>query len=349
DVRLEVLVVPYTRNPFPDKVVTYAYNGQNSYQIANTWSGPDAQRWTLTNGSLGTLEISDRGLVSNVSSTMCSHITVEAVCEDFPDKVYRMELHEPSRSYASAGAYTLNLLPGEYTFECWGARGSQAHANGSNSGTPGNGGYAYGEYRLGQQKPFYLYVGGAAGGASGHNGGAGGWNGGATGGYDSDDDPGGGGGGASDIRVVGGAWNDAVSLRNRIMVAGGGGGCGWSSPGGNGGGLQGVRANSSANATQTSGAAFGWASVGGNGGNGHTGAGGGGGGYYGGYGAPGSSGGGGGGSGFVSGMEGCNAVNESGAHTGQPNHFSGIIFQNPKMTQGGAAGKVAGAVKITVK
>jgi hypothetical protein len=48
-------------------------------------------------------------------------------------------------------------------------------------------------------------------------------------------------------------------------------------------------------------------------------------------------------------MEGCNAVNESGAHTGQPNHFSGIIFQNPKMTQGGAAGKVAGAVKITVK
>lgn len=346
---MEVQILPYTANPFPEKLVTYTYDGNNTYQIANIWGGADPQTWTLKNDELGSLLVSDRGLLSNVSTTLCRHITVEAVCKDFPDKVYQMELHEPARQYSSAGAYTLSLLPGEYSFECWGGRGSQAHQNGYNSGTPGNGGYAYGELDIDQQRPFYLYVGGAAGAASGRYGGAGGWNGGANGGYDSDDDPGGGGGGASDIRVVGGAWNDALSLRNRIMVAGGGGGCGWASAGGNGGGLEGVRANSTANATQTSGAAFGWASAGGNGGSGYTGAGGGGGGYYGGWGAPGSSGGGGGGAGFISGMTGCNAVDESGVHTGQPNHFSGMVFKNPAMTVGGAAGRTTGAIKITVK
>ncbi len=358
DVRLEVLVVPYTRNPFPDKVVTYAYNGQNSYQIENTWSGPDAQRWTLTNGSLGTLEISDRGLVSNVSSTMCSHITVEAVCEDFPDKVYRMELHEPSRSYASAGAYTLNLLPGEYTFECWGASGGGS-TNQNVGSHAGLGGYAGGDLEVSESQRFYLYVGGTTGST------AGGWNGGGNG-----SNTGFGGGGATDIRLMDGAWNDRTSLFSRIMVAGGGGGP--DNPGGTfkgdddgsggaGGGLQGnaacidgVVVNRSyytasgcsgcgMGGTQTQGYAWGQGE--------HvtcnTDTGGGGGGYRGGYVTNHNNGGAGGGSGFVSGLEGCNAVDEGGNYTGQAVHYSGILFKNGVLKTGQRAGH--GMVKITVK
>jgi len=43
---------------------------------------------------------------------------------------------------------------------------------------------------------------------------------------------------------------------------------------------------------------------------------------------------GGGGSSFISGHPGCDAVNSSVGHTGQPNHFSGLIFTNTLMTPG---------------
>lgn len=57
------------------------------------------------------------------------------------------------------------------------------------------------------------------------------------------DHKGGRGGGASDIRLIGGAWNDSNGLRSRILVAGGGGGaqssCGGQASAGAGGGLTG--------------------------------------------------------------------------------------------------------------
>lgn len=44
--------------------------------------------------------------------------------------------------------------------------------------------------------------------------------------------------------------------------------------------------------------------------------------------------GGGGGSSFISGYPGCNAMNASGVHTGQPVHFSGLQFTNTVMLGG---------------
>ena len=153
-----------------------------------------------------------------------------------------------------------------------------------------------------------------------------------------------GGGGATDIRVIkGSSWSDLTSLRSRIMVAAGGGGCGgpWSdhvntTVGGYAGGLTGGRGRGLTTytdgetqcmgATQTSGGttthylhgnmpnhygSFGIASQSYDSSYG----GGGGGGWYGGaygYGTGGS-----GGSSFISGHTGCNAINPStGAHLG---------------------------------
>lgn len=59
-----------------------------------------------------------------------------------------------------------------------------------------------------------------------------------------------------------------------------------------------------------------------------------GGGYYGG-GTGYYAGSGGGGSSFISGYYGCNAIDINGNHTGQPNHYSGYVFINGYMQQGG--------------
>jgi uncharacterized protein (TIGR02145 family) len=222
----------------------------------------------------------------------------------------------------------IRVPPGRYRIEVWGAQGW----NGA------GGGYSYGDITLNTSQTFYVYVGGGDKGAfngAGYN---------SRGAYA---------GGASDVRLTGGSWDAAASLRSRIIVAGGSGsgGC-CQNTAGVGGGLQGgvgsARYGGPGGAgTQTSGGAagstgcgtstagsFGW------GGNGAAGCGGygggGGGGYYGGGGAgvDGSAdddSGGGGGSGFVSGMSECNAVNVSGTHTGQPNHYSGLIFENAGM------------------
>jgi hypothetical protein len=149
-------------------------------------------------------------------------------------------------------------------------------------------------------------------------------------------------------------WNSLGGMKHRIMIAAGGGGGGWSGNGsadqyyagggGAGGGLSGLQpsgASSFTVGTQTSGFYFG------SGGHGifgsppnNNGTGGGGGGYYGGdkglvFAKPNSSGS--GGSSFISGHTGSNAINISGAHTGQPNHFNGFVFTNTVMTAGNAS------------
>jgi hypothetical protein len=171
-------------------------------------------------------------------------------------------------------------------FECWGAAGGL-----DGSAARPYGGYCWGEYNIQNFNTFYIYVGGI--GASGASGSGGGWNGGGNAGpYGSS----GGGGGASDIRLVGGAWNDFNSLSARLIVAGGAGGDGNGPVGGVGGGLVGgTGTGGSGGGTQTSGG------VGNNGTGGfgfganHTGdGGGGGGGWYGGGAGNGDAGGGGG-------------------------------------------------------
>lgn len=125
--------------------------------------------------------------------------------------------------------YTFNLEQGTYLVEAWGA----------GQGTPedaGRGGYASGRLIVSSGFPAYIYVGGTPSTSIG------GWNGGGNSGI-----WGGSGGlgglGASDIRLVKSAtWNDPVSLRSRILVAGGGG---RTTEAGDGGGLVGAWATHS--------------------------------------------------------------------------------------------------------
>lgn len=164
----------------------------------------------------------------------------------------------------------------------------------------------------------------------------------------------------------------ASRLDDRIIVAGGGAGNGGNNIncfGGSAGGLTGFTGGRVCGApgtggTQTSGgiagrlnyygATNGSFGIGGNAETAsNTSAGAGGGGYYGGGGASSDysgwndldDSGGGGGSSFISGYSGCNAVNISGVHTGQPNHYSGLVFINGFMSNGSNTGN--GKAKIT--
>ncbi|MDD3048646.1 MAG: glycine-rich protein [Bacilli bacterium] len=243
---------------------------------------------------------------------------------------------------ASAQTFTVPYT-GSYTVELWGAQGGLL-----NTFIGGKGGYTKGTINLTKNQVLYIYTGGAY--TSAYNGGGVGGN-----------SYGAAGGGATDIRTVGGVWNDTTGLRSRIMVAAGGGGAGnrgdgyGDGDGGIGGGLTGGRglyvnvtvsygAFPGNGGTQTAGgnifeynntagivpaaANSGTFGIGGG-----TGTVGGGGGYYGGGGF--AHGGGGGGSSFISGYTGCNAINSSGVHTGQPNHYSGLVFTNGVMLNGG--------------
>lgn len=153
------------------------------------------------------------------------------------------------------------------------------------------------------------------------------------------------------------------NVSSRIMVAGGGGGYGYGEYSGKGvgGGLQGGASAATASVcvskggTQTAGGYYNCGSnvqnlgVFGLGGTTSistspslTTGGGGGGGYYGGGGNVSVTNdyqdmaGGGGGSSFISGYTGCDAINQAGSHTGQPNHYSGYVFTNGVMIAGNA-------------
>jgi hypothetical protein len=122
--------------------------------------------------------------------------------------------------YNNCVPYTVSLGPGEYQLEVWGAKG------GSYSSTlhGGNGGYAKGTVTFYSTTTVYVYV-GAAGSNSSHvhscNGGGVGTS-----------SAGRSGGGSTDIRI------NSKSLYSRIIVAGGGGGCG-DDPAGDVGGVGG--------------------------------------------------------------------------------------------------------------
>lgn len=243
----------------------------------------------------------------------------------------------------TGNAQQISLRPGRYQIECWGASGGNGMQNGRGITNHSRGGYSSGIVDFQDTTTLHIYVGGrgANGSATARSIAPGGWNGGGNGGADRDNDGSGSGGGASDIRLVGGAWNQAESLHSRIMVAGGASGGLWTYSGMNGGGLSGQGRGG----TQTTGFSFGIGQVGGHflTGPGTPGSGAGGG-YYGGFsGAPPIIGG--GGSGFISGHPGADAIDEDGHHTGQPLHFSGIYFNHTRMQMGVNPGN--GRVVIT--
>ena len=163
---------------------------------------------------------------------------------------------------------------GWYKIELWGAAGAS-----SSSAQGGSGAYTSGIIYLEENTLLFFYVGGKG---SGRNGGA---NGGGAGNGD-----GRGGGGATDVRLVGGAWNNTDSLNSRIMVAGGGGGAYNTLAGQNAATLEGYtpsNANDGKSGTQISGGASAQTNADaqgqkGIGGKGYSGGSGGGAGYYGG-------------------------------------------------------------------
>ena len=234
-----------------------------------------------------------------------------------------------------------------HKLECWGAKGGSTNASGystyggSNGG--GDGGYVAGNISLNQNTTVYIYVGGIGEQYSINGGGAhaGGWNGGGP------QVAGSAGSGATDIRLKKNSditvWNDATSLKSRIIVAGGGGGwdCG---AGGEAGGLTGypgyISTNSfGSNTTHTTRDSGGTQDSGGTGratgGFGYGGGsvsyntGGGGSGWYGGGQSTADNEGGAGGSSFISGHSGCNGWNNSTnqhAGVGNPSIIDGVTW-----------------------
>lgn len=184
---------------------------------------------------------------------------------------------------------------GWYKIELWGAAGAS-----SSSAQGGSGAYTSGIIYLEENTLLFFYVGGKG---SGRNGGA---NGGGSG-----NGAGRGGGGATDVRLIGGEWNDTDSLNSRIMVAGGGGGAYETLAGQNAATLEGYassNANDGKSGTQIAGGASAQTNADaqgqkGIGGKGYSEGSGGGGGYYGGGGGK-SNRLGGGGSSFIAGYAG---------------------------------------------
>jgi hypothetical protein len=248
---------------------------------------------------------------------------------------------------------------GTYKVELWGASGAVESDYPNN----GKGAYTKGEIYFNAGQVLYVYVG-----QTGDKTRTWKFNGGAYGGLPGSSHSG---GGATDIRLTAGTWDDTTSLRSRIMVAAGGGGAAGlgaynnAGQGGFGGALTGLNgtyysgngaAGFGLGGTQTAGGAAGANTYSGTGTNyagsfgkggqsestsSNNGSAGGGGGYYGGGAggavqANGQGNGAGGGSSFISGYPGCNAVDTSGVHTGQPNHYSGFVFANNVMTAGNA-------------
>ena len=239
--------------------------------------------------------------------------------------------------YDYTGDYQVFRAPlsGKYLFELWGASGNGAYA--------GKGGFVKGEIYLLEGQAFYIYVGGSA---TGYNGGGEGYSANSSG------------GGATDIRLVSGLSNNEFGLKNRLIVAGGGGGNAHSThTTGHAGGLIGSTAvdpnypaYTSTGGTQTGGGivtnfssgytpgtngGFGYGGIGGGADGG--GSFGGGAGYYGGAGGSRLSNGrwpAGGGSSFASGHLGVNAIWIDGTHSDEIYHFTGYVFENTSILSG---------------
>ncbi|GAB5388916.1 MAG: hypothetical protein Alpg2KO_18840 [Alphaproteobacteria bacterium] len=152
-------------------------------------------------------------------------------------------------TYASAGtefelgftgaeqSITTPAVDTEYRLTVYGAQGG---LNLSGSPDGGLGGMAQGQITFSASTTFYVHVGG-----QGTQGGAADIGGTNPGGYNGGGDGtrgGSGGGGATDVRTLSSSAESSAGLNSRILVAGGGGGCGYNQcnyAGGAGGGLSG--------------------------------------------------------------------------------------------------------------
>lgn len=118
---------------------------------------------------------------------------------------------------------TIELLPGKYKIECYGAKGADVYFN-NLVGKGGFGAYVSGEIELKTPTRIYIYIGET--GKTGFSNLSRTYNGGGGTSISQEDDKvnsHGSGGGSTDIRLIGGDWSEEESLKSRIMVASGGG------------------------------------------------------------------------------------------------------------------------------
>lgn len=342
--KLEVWAENHTRDPYPEIPEIFTFDTQGKYEVTHIWGGRDRWSWEVESRVSAIGITRKEGILTGKTDTLDPYIQVGMVCEDCPDKVWKKYMKE-QRTLTYTGNYqTLFFLPGSYRMECWGGAGGYGLGSGSPVYRGGYGGYTGGDIFIGDERPFYIYVGPRGVNGVYHAIAAASWNGGGRGDWDhSDDESGAAGGGATDVRLIPGAWNNFESLKSRIMVAAGGGG-GAEANGAAGGGLSGYASPYSTGGTQTGGYSFG-AGCDAVFRNTNVTVGGGGGGYYGGYanssgagytyGASGA-----GGSSFISGHNGCNAIAATSTasglvHTGHPYHYSGFYFTGTRMIDGG--------------
>lgn len=137
--------------------------------------------------------------------------------------------------YSYTGAVqTVTLQAGTYLVETWGGDGYTQTA-----GYNGRGGYTSGTLSVTGPTTYYIYIGGKGAYPTSITGNTWTFNGGGIG-YPANNASYGNGGGATDIRTIGGNWDDNASLASRVVVAGGGGaGRNTTYIGGHGGGLTG--------------------------------------------------------------------------------------------------------------
>ena len=262
------------------------------------------------------------------------HLTKPGFKPNVQKRIKSITFNYPSSDFYESSPYLVSLPPGKFRIEAWGC-----------SAYRGYGAYASGSIELNESKAFYIYLGRQLIQFEVLKTNRSIYNGGGAGGYP--------GGGSSDIRLIGGEWDDFSSLKSRILVAAGAGAKDCDGNGGDGGETRGGDATTSyatgLGGTQTEGglgAASGSFGKGGsyintypNGTLGDLTSGGGSGYYGGGTGALPTGCGAGGGSSFISGHEGCNAINESSTedniiHSGQSIHYSGIFFTDTSMIGG---------------
>ena len=263
---------------------------------------------------------------------------------------------------------------GYYKVELWGAQGGKSMLEDNTRDVSkdrfcfeasagacagGRGAYTSGYIYLERGTELYIYVGGKGGDAVKAGTSEGGYNGGGSGDHDhSDNEADGGGGGATDIRLVGGIWNDAKSLNSRIMVAAGGSGASDTYSGMPGGDLLSIRTNIKGYtkktgytlATQTSGYQFG-AGQNGSSVRANYPLAGAGGGYYGGYSIDNGTdydGTATGGTSFISGYAGVNAITSESdrTHTDNTLHYSNKYFIDGKMMSGVNEGNGRAVIKF---
>lgn len=328
---------------------------REKYELQAPYSSIAVSVDAIAYDSEATIKVEGNGYIkgnNNIIKITVTHPGVETTVYEI--KVSKEELIEGQKwEYACTNSYQEFVAPAStyYKMQLWGARGGYGRRDWVLKYRGGHGAYTEGEIYLKKGKKVYVYVGcqGQDGGTSSKFiGGSGGWNGGAKGGNDSNKDsrpePAGGGGGATDIRLtptsVKTEWDDFNSLKSRIMVAAAGGGGCYSGIGGAGGTLEGTTGYGNKSIpTQTSGYGFGYGMIGKNN---TAGSGGGAGGYFGGYSTPSNAyHGGGGGSSFISGCDGCVAIDQSSTSetdltsSNSNKHYSGFVYDKIKMYSGG--------------